>query len=64
MSFLMKLWQKLTITAAMLPALLLIGACASCGAGGGSSSPTPPTEPPPPPPPVRTGTLLSEASVF
>ncbi|WP_310332331.1 sialidase family protein [Roseateles asaccharophilus] len=47
----------------MLPTLLLIGACASCG-GGGGSSPTTPTEPPPPPP-VRTGTLLNgDAEAF
>ena len=64
MSPFMKIWHKLVVTAAMLPALLLIAACASCGGGGGGSSPTTPTEPPPPPAPTRTGTLLSEASVF
>jgi hypothetical protein len=61
MTLLMKLWQKFAITAALLPALLLIGACASCGGGGGSSSTT---TPPTPPAPTRTGTLLSETPAF
>ncbi|HEY0956824.1 MAG TPA: sialidase family protein [Roseateles sp.] len=61
----MKLWQKLVATAALLPTLLLIGACASCGGAGGSSSTTPTEPPPPPPPPARTGTLLNgEAEAF
>lgn len=66
MPLLMKLWQKLAITVTLLPALLLIGACASCGGGGGGggSSPAPTPETPAPPTPTRTGTLLSEASVF
>jgi hypothetical protein len=58
MTFLMKLWQKLSIVATMLPALLLIGACASCGGGGGSSSAPAPT-PPTPPAPTHTGSLLN-----
>jgi hypothetical protein len=64
MSLVMKLWHKLTVTATMLPTLLLVGACASCGGGGGGSSSAP--EPTPTAPtPTRTGTLLNgEAEAF
>ncbi|MFG6465139.1 sialidase family protein [Roseateles sp. BYS87W] len=62
MTLLMKIWQKLLLAAGLVPALLLIGACASCGGGGGTTSTTTPSVPAPAP--VRTGTLLSEASVF
>lgn len=63
MSLLMRLWQQLLATAALLPALLLISACASCGGSGGSASAAEPA--PPAPVPTRTGTLLNgEAEAF
>ena len=56
----MKLWQNLVATAALLPALLLVGACASCGGGGGGgSSPAPAPTTPTPPAPTHTGTLIN-----
>lgn len=65
MTLLMKLWQKLALTATLLPALLLIGACASCGGGGGGGSPSTPDPVPPAPVPTRTGTLLNgDAEAF
>lgn len=62
MTLLMKIWHKLLVAAGLLPALLLIGACSSCGGGGGTATVTTPNVPTPAP--ARTGTLLSDASVF
>lgn len=59
MPLLMKLWQKLALTATLLPALLLAAACSSCGGGGGGSSSTPAPTTPTPPAPTHTGTLLN-----
>lgn len=68
MTVLMKLWHKLAITLAALPAILLISACAGCGGGGGggSSSPPPATPPTTPttPTPAPAATLLSETAAF